>query len=158
VLDLKDRLLIRAPGLRDALAMVERIRFASGLGLMLDAGLPVDRALTLATGNIRHGMLRREIAIAVDKVRRGEQLSTVLRQTRLFPDFYASLLEVGEESGELARVFNEVARRSRDAFSSWTQRLTTLLEPLLILFMGLIVGSVVVIMMLSITSVTDLKF
>jgi type II secretory pathway component PulF len=67
-------------------------------------------------------------------------------------------LEVGEESGELARVFNEVARRSRDAFSSWTQRLTTLLEPLLILFMGLIVGSVVVIMMLSITSVTDLKF
>ena len=158
VLDLKDRVLIRAPGLRDALAMVERIRFASGLGLMLDAGLPVDRALTLATGNIRHGMLRREIAIAVDKVRRGEQLSTVLRQTRLFPDFYASLLEVGEESGELARVFNEVARRSRDAFSSWTQRLTTLLEPLLILFMGLIVGSVVVIMMLSITSVTDLKF
>jgi general secretion pathway protein F len=158
VLDLKDRLLIRAPGLRDALAMVERIRFASGLGLMLDAGLPVDRALTLATGNIRHGMLRREIAIAVEKVRRGEQLSLVLRQTRLFPDYYASLLEVGEESGELARVFNEVARRSRDAFASWTQRLTTLLEPLLILVMGLIVGSVVVIMMLSITSVTDLKF
>jgi type II secretory pathway component PulF len=158
VIDFQDRLLIGAPGLRDALAMVERIRFASGLGLMLDAGLPVDRALVLATGNIRHGVLRREIAIAVEKVRRGEQLSTVLRQTRLFPDFYASLLEVGEESGELGRVFTEVARRSRDAFASWTQRLTTLLEPLLILVMGLIVGGVVVIMMLSITSVTELHF
>jgi type II secretory pathway component PulF len=158
VIELQDRLLIGAPGLRDALAMVERIRFASGLGLMLDAGLPVDRALVLATGNIRHGVLRREIAIAVEKVRRGEQLSSVLRQTRLFPDFYASLLEVGEESGELGRVFTEVARRSRDAFASWTQRLTTLLEPLLILVMGLIVGGVVVIMMLSITSITELHF
>ena len=151
-----DRLLVDTPGLRDAVGIVERIRFTSGLGLMLEAGLPVDRALTLATGSIRHGTLRREVAIAVDKVRRGEQLSRVLRQTRLFPDFYASLLEVGEESGELARVFTEIARRSRDAFSSWTTRATTLLEPLLILVMGAIVGGVVVIMMLSITSVADI--
>jgi general secretion pathway protein F len=64
-------------------------------------------------------------------------------------------LEVGEESGRLGRVFAEIASRSRDTFSSWTLRLTTLLEPLLILIMGLIVGGVVVIMMLSITSVTE---
>ena len=156
VVDFQDRLLLDMPGLRDATQMVERIRFTSGLGLMLDAGLPVDRALSLATGNIRHGILRREMATAVEKVKRGEQLSTVLRQTRLFPDYYASLLEVGEEGGELAKVFTEIARRSRDGFTSWTLRLTTLLEPLLILIMGLIVGGVVVVMMLSITSVTDI--
>ena len=155
VVDFFDRLLLDTPGLRDALSMVERIRFSSGLGLMLDADLPVDRALTLATGNIRHGTLRREMNAAVEKVKRGEQLSKVLRQTRLFPDYYASLLEVGEEGGELAKVFIEIARRSRDSFSAWALRLTTLLEPLLILIMGLIVGGVVVIMMLSITSVTE---
>lgn len=155
VVDFFDRLLLDTPGLRDALSMVERIRFSSGLGLMLDADLPVDRALTLATGNIRHGTLRREMNAAVEKVKRGEQLSKVLRQTRLFPDYYASLLEVGEEGGELAKVFTEIARRSRDSFSAWALRLTTLLEPLLILIMGLIVGGVVVIMMLSITSVTE---
>lgn len=156
VQELRDRLLVGVPGLREATATAERIRFASGLGLMLEAGLPVDRALVLARGNIRHGTLRREIAIAVDKVRRGEQLSTALRQTRLFPDFHASLVEVGEESGELARVFVEIARRSREAFDAWTRRLTTLLEPLLILVMSVIVGAVVVVMMLSITSVTDI--
>jgi type II secretory pathway component PulF len=155
VQDFKDRLLLDVPGLRDATATVERIRFCSGLGLMLDAGLPVDRALTLATGNIRHGLLRREVASAVEKVKRGEQISRVMRQTRIFPDYFASLLEVGEESGELARVFTEIAKRSRDDFSSWALRLTTLLEPLLILIMGLIVGGVVVVMMLSITSVAD---
>lgn len=154
----KDRLALELPGIRDATLMVERIRFSSGLALMLEAGLPVDRALALATSNVRHGAIRREVSIAVDKVRRGEQLSGTLRQTRLFPDFYASLVEVGEESGELARVFGEITRRSRDAFAAWTQRLTTLLEPLLILVMGIVVGGVVVIMMLSITSVTDLNF
>jgi type II secretory pathway component PulF len=50
VVEFKDQILLDTPGLRDATAMVERIRFCSGLGLMLDAGLPVDRALTLATG------------------------------------------------------------------------------------------------------------
>ena len=62
---------------------------------------------------------------------------------------------MGEESGRLGRVFDEIARRSRDNFASWALRFTTLLEPLLILVMGLIVGGVVVIMMLSITSVTE---
>ena len=151
----RDGVALELPGIRDATLIVERIRFTSGLALMLEAGLPVDRALVLATGSVRHAALRREVAIAVDKVRRGEQLSASLRQTRIFPDFHASLVEVGEESGELARVFDEITRRSRDAFSAWTLRLTTLLEPLLILIMGLIVGGVVVIMMLSITSVTD---
>ena len=154
----KERFLAETPGLREATSMVERIRFCSGLGLMLDAGLPVDRALSLATGNIRHGLFRREVAAAVEKVKRGEQLSLVLRQTRIFPDYFASLLEVGEESGELSRIFNEIARRSREDFSAWALRLTTLLEPLLILLMGLIVGGVVVVMMLSITSVADLDF
>ena len=156
VVEFRERVAIGSPFLSEATTTVERIRFTSGLGMMLESGLPVDRALQLATGNIRHGQLRREITIAVEKVRRGEQLSGVLRQTRLFPDFYASLLEVGEESGELGKVFNEIARRSRDAFSNWTQRVTTLLEPALILLMGLIVGGVVVIMMLSITSVADI--
>ena len=156
VVEFRERVAISWPFLSEATTTVERIRFTSGLGMMLESGLPVDRALQLATGNIRHGQLRREITIAVEKVRRGEQLSGVLRQTRLFPDFYASLLEVGEESGELGKVFNEIARRSRDAFSNWTLRVTTLLEPALILLMGLIVGGVVVIMMLSITSVADI--
>jgi len=156
VVEFRERVAIGSPFLSEATTTVERIRFTSGLGMMLESGLPVDRALQLATGNIRHGQLRREIAIAVEKVRRGEQLSGVLRQTRLFPDFYASLLEVGEESGELGKVFNEIARRSRDAFSNWTMRVTISLAPALILLMGLILAVVPVNILLSITSVADI--
>lgn len=155
VRDFADRILLETPGIRDANALLERIRFSGGLALMLEAGLPIDRALTLATGNIRHATLRREMTSAVDSVKRGEQLSQAMRKTRLFPSYQASLIEVGEESARLAMVFKEMALRGREAFTTWALRVTTLLEPLLILFMGLVVGSVVVVMMLSITSVTE---
>ena len=122
---------------------------------MLNAGVAVDQALELSAGNIRNALIRREIEIAIQKVKRGELLSAALRQTRLFPIFFASLLAVGEESGELSRIFNEIAKRSQREFSNWVTRMTSLLEPLLILVMGAIVGGVVVIMMLSITGTSD---
>lgn len=148
-------LAIRLPVVSSAILLVERIRFNGGLAMMLQAGVAVDQALDLANGNIKQAELRSEMQIAISKIKRGDQLSTALRQTRLFPDFFASLLSVGEESGELARIFKEIAQRSQRQFTDWVTRFTSLLEPLLILVMGGIVGGVVVIMMLSITSATD---
>ena len=138
--------------------MVERIRLTGGMAMMLEAGVPVDRALQLASNSVKSAPIRRELVVALMRLRQGEGISTVLRQTRLFPDFYASLLEVGEESGALATVFAEIARRSRQGFAEWTQRFTSLLEPALILFMGIMVGAVVVVIMLSITAITGAAF
>jgi len=152
------RFAANAPGLGAGIAMVERIRLTGGMAMMLEAGVPVDRALQLATGSVKSEPIRRELAVALVKLRQGEGISAVLRQTRLFPDFYASLLEVGEESGALAPVFAEISKRSRQGFSDWTQRFTSLLEPALILFMGIMVGAVVVVIMLSITSITGAAF
>jgi type II secretory pathway component PulF len=150
------RIIIRLPIFRTAVLLVERIRFNSGLSMMLSAGVAIDRALDLSSNNIKNGEVRREINIAISKVKQGELLSVCLRQSALFPDFFASLLAVGEESGQLGRIFQEIALRSQREFSQWVTRLTSLLEPLLIVVMGGLVGGVVVIMMLSITTVTDI--
>ncbi len=147
-----------APGLGRGIAMVERIRFTGGMAMMLEAGVPVDRALQLAMGSVESAPVKRELTLALERLRQGEGVSSVLCQTRLFPDFYASLLEVGEESGALAPVFAEIAQRSRQAFAEWAQRLTSLLEPLLILFMGVVIGAIVVVIMLSVTSITGAAF
>lgn len=149
---------VHMPVVSSAIILIERIRFNSGLAMMLAAGVALDKALELSCGNIRHPDIRQEIVIALGKVKRGEQLSQVLRQTRLFPQFLVSLLKVGEESGQLARIFAEIAQRSQREFSAWVTRVTALLEPLLIIVMGGIVGGVVVVMMMSITSVTDVGF
>ena len=153
--DQKEKLLMTTPGVRDAVLMVERIRFAGGLSMMLEAGMPIDRALGLSSDNVSNSILRKQLKSAIGLVKRGEQVSASLRTTKLFPDYFASLLEVGEETGQLASSLANIADRTRSEFSAWALRLTTLLEPLLILIMGLIVGGVVVIMMLSITSIGD---
>lgn len=146
---------LQIPLLKQGVHLVERIRFNSGLTMMLSAGVAIDTALELSAGNVRNPLLQRELLIALQKIKRGEKLSFALRQTALYPDFFASLLAVGEESGELGRIFKEIAERSQREFSSWVTRLTSLLEPLLIIVMGGIVGGVVVIMMLSITATTN---
>ncbi|TDP40231.1 general secretion pathway protein F [Idiomarina aquatica] len=152
------RFLLTVPGLKTALISTERIRFNSGLALMLKAGIQIDRALTLAIGNLKSEPIVRELTVAKEKIQRGGVLSEALQQTSLYPEFYVSLLEVGEASGNLPTIFEEIANRSRQDFESWTQRLTTLIEPLLILFMGVIVGGVVVVMLMSMVSVNDVSF
>lgn len=150
-----DDTLIRLPVFRNAICQIERIRFNTSMALMLDAGVKLDQALELAAGTIKNSQLRQLTIGARGKIKRGVSLTQSLQNNPLYPDFYLSLLEVGEESGQLSQVFDEIASRSRSDFGSWTSRLTSLLEPLMILFMGGIVGSVVVVMLLSIMSVND---
>lgn len=150
-----DDALIRLPVFRNAICQIERIRFNTSMALMLDAGVKLDNALELASGTIKNSHLRQTTLTARGKIKRGVSLTAALSNNPLYPDFYLSLLEVGEESGQLSLVFEEIASRSRNDFGNWTNRLTSLLEPLMILFMGGIVGSVVVVMLLSIMSVND---
>ena len=149
------RFVLNLPYLGGLVMLAERIRFCSGLSLMLNAGLQADKALGLSEGSIRNKILKNEIEVARKKIREGGGVSYNLGATALFPDYYVSLLEVGEESGNLTKVFNEIAIRSRQELEESIKRLTTILEPLMILFMGLIVGGVVIVMLLSMTSMND---
>ncbi|KKO46974.1 secretion system protein [Arsukibacterium ikkense] len=150
-----DENLIKIPVIKNAILQIERIRFNTSMALMLDAGVKLDNAIELAAGTVKNSILRNTVAAARAKVKRGVSLTEALSNTPIYPDFYLSLLEVGEESGQLSLVFEEIASRSRNDFSSWTTKITSLLEPLMILFMGGVVGSVVVVMLLSIMSVND---
>jgi type II secretory pathway component PulF len=146
---------LHTPVIRNSVLTIERIRFNSGLALMLSAGLAIDKALSLCIGNVNNHHIRRELEIAKDKIKRGSALSQALKQTSIYPGFFISLLEVGEESGNLEMVFNEIAKRSKQDFERWTSRVTTLIEPLMILFMGGLVGGIVIIMLLSMVSIND---
>ncbi len=147
---------LKIPVIKTAVITIERIRFNSGLAMMVKAGVPIDKAIGLSAGNIKNQSLLREITIAKNKIKAGSALTPALKQTSLYPEFFISLLEVGEESGNLERVFEEIANRSRQEFEGWTERMTTLLEPLMILFMGGFVGGVVVVMLLSMVSINDI--
>ena len=143
------------PGVRTVVLMSERIRFCSSMSLLLKAGIAMDTAVSLSAGNSANTEIRRELEGVSESIRKGIHLSEALAATTLFSDLFLSLIEIGEESGEVTQIFSELADRSRNEFTQWVSRVTALLEPLLIITMGLIVGGVVVTMMLSVMSIND---
>ena len=151
-----DELLLRIPGASGLLIMVERIRFNTAIAMMLESGVLIDRCLEMAIGNVRNQTIRQGLVVAKDGVKKGNPLSGSLASSPLYPDFAISLIEVGEETGNMGPVFVELSQRSRREFEAWVIRFTALLEPILILVMGGIVGGVVVTMLLSIVSVNDI--
>ncbi|MCU8017998.1 type II secretion system F family protein [Shewanella sp. SM72] len=151
-----DNVVLSIPLLNNTVNLIERIRFTSSMSLMLNSDVKLDQALVLSSGSVKNQVIARNLAGMKDKVRKGESITTALKQSGLFPVLFLSLLEVGEESGKMAPIFEEIAERSRTEFSQWTDKMTSLIEPLMILFMGGIVGSVVVIMMMSIVSINDI--
>ena len=153
-----DGALLMVPGIRNVFILVERIRFNTAIAMMLESGILIDRCLDMAVGSVKNQTIQQELKVAKERVKKGDTLSKALRASPLYPDFSLSLIEVGEESGQLEPVFAEISRRSRREFESWVDRMTSLLEPLLILVMGGIVGGVVVTMLLSIVSVNDIGF
>ncbi|MCU7975905.1 type II secretion system F family protein [Shewanella sp. SW36] len=153
--DWLDDTLVKLPIFKSAIYQIERIRFNTSMALMLDAGVKLDKAIELAAGTVKNSAIRQGLHAAKSKIKRGISLTEALSVSVIYPDFYVSLLEVGEESGQLSPVFEEIASRSRNDFGAWTTKITSLLEPLMILVMGGIVGSVVVVMLLSIMSVND---
>ena len=153
-----DEALLMVPGIRNVFILVERIRFNTAIAMMLESGILIDRCLDMAVGSVKNQTIQQDLKVAKERVKKGDTLSKALRASPLYPDFSLSLIEVGEESGQLEPVFAEISRRSRREFESWVDRMTSLLEPLLILVMGGIVGGVVVTMLLSIVSVNDIGF
>jgi len=151
-----DEALLMVPGIRQVFILVERIRFNTAIAMMLESGILIDRCLDMAVGSVKNQTIQQDLKVAKERVKKGDTLSKALRASPLYPDFSLSLIEVGEESGQLEPVFAEISRRSRREFESWVDRMTSLLEPLLILVMGGIVGGVVVTMLLSIVSVNDI--
>lgn len=150
-----NQVMLNFPLLGKLVRLTERIRFNSSMAMMLSSGVSIVEALTLSAGNIKNSELQSQLMIIANKVKQGSMLSTTLIESDLYSEFDISLVEVGEESGELTPVFDEIANRSRTDFEGWTATVTSMLEPLLILTMGAIVGSVVVVMLMSIVSTND---
>lgn len=145
----------KLPLLRTGLLFSERIRYISAMHLMLQSGLPLAQALTLSVPVVTDSKLQKQLTRVKDQVSQGGMLSDGLASTDILEPVMLSLIRVGEESGNLEGVFGEITERSRWRFEQWTIKLTSMLEPILIIVMGGMVGSVVVTMLLSIVSTSD---
>ncbi len=153
-----DGFLAAFPLTRNAVLLVERIRYSASMELMLTSGVDLAKSMSMSTASVKSDALQSQLSKAHDDVSQGRSLVESLSGIQLFDPISLSLIRVGEETGQTGLVFGEINSRSRNQFETWMLKLTAMLEPLMIVIMGGIVGSVVIIMLLSIVSVNDVSF
>jgi len=153
-----DRVSLRFWLVGDLLRKFETARFARTLSVLLKGGVPLLEALGTVQGVVGNRLLARAISQVQVRVREGKGMARPLGESGLFPPLALNMIAVGEETGKLEGMLAEVAGFYDQEVKRTTKRLTSLLEPLLILGMGLVIGVVVISMLLAIFSINDLPF
>jgi general secretion pathway protein F len=142
----------------DLMRQLEVARFARTLGALLKGGVPLLEALGTVQGVVGNRLIARAIAQVQVRVREGKGMVQPLTESGLFPPLALHMIAVGQETGRLEGMLASVADHFDQEVKRTTKRLTSLLEPALILGMGLVVGVVVISMLTAIFSINDLPF
>jgi type II secretory pathway component PulF len=155
---LVDLILIKVPILRQLCYSLENLRFVSALAILLKSGVLLTEALDHAVKSVGNVHVRKKLLMLQKEVKEGNRLSDAIARTAFLPDTFTGLIEIGEQTGNLSGVFSEMEERLRASYENRVTSLITLVEPVLIILMGLIVGSVVVAMLLSMVTISDINF
>ena len=150
-----DRLLLKLPLLGEVVLKTETARFARVLGTLLKSGVPVLTALGVVRELAGNLILARAIERVSEGVRRGAGIAVPLAEAQIFPVMAVHMVRVGEETGRLEEMLLKVAADFESEVRRLVKRLMGLLEPGIILVMGLVVGFIVVALLLAIFSLTE---
>ena len=145
-----DRMILRLPLAGAVARKLQTARFTRNLGVMVGQGVPMLQALDVANATVSNSVLRQAIAGVLDAVREGGSLSRALGTSPEFPPFVSNMVAVGEESGTLEAALLKVASAYERETERALRTLTTVLEPVLIVAVGLVVMFIVMSMLLPI--------
>ena len=151
-----DEFKLQLPLLGSLVREIEVSRFARTFGTLLQSGVPVLAAVAIVKETVTNRVIAGAMVRLQDGVKRGEGISGPLRATGAFPSFSIHMAKVGEETGKLEEMLIRVADTYDERVRRTVKRLTSLLEPVLILSLGAIVGFIVLSMLLAIFSINEL--
>lgn len=153
-----DQLILRLPVLGPVVVQTEVARFARITGTLLKSGVPMLAALGVVKEMMGNQILARAVDGLADGARRGAGLARPMDDSRVFPALATHMVRVGEETGRLEEMLLKVGATFEADTRKHVKRLIALVEPGIILVMGLVVGFIVVAMLLAILSITDIPF
>ncbi len=143
-----DKLKLEIPILKNVNLKIATSRFTRTLSTLLGSGVPLINALEIVakvTGNEYIGSV---ILKSKEDVRKGIGLSEPLKHSRVFPPMVTSMMKIGEDSGAIEEILAKTADFYDEEVDSAVQKLTTVLEPIMIVFMALIIGFIVIAMVM----------
>ncbi len=135
-----DTFTLKAPVFGPLIQMLAIARFAKTLSTLLGAGVPLLKAMEISNRVLTNALLERVVQDATGSIREGESIAVPLRRSGQFPPMVTHMIAVGEKSGQLEEMLESVSKAYDAQVETRVQMLTSLLEPLMIVFMGGTVG------------------
>src|SRR5687768_2160632 len=145
-----DRLLLKTPVLGDILRKVAVARFCRTLSTLLASGVPILDGLDITARTSGNAIIEDAIQTTRSGIERGETISGPLRETNVFPSMVVQMINVGETTGALDAMLSKIADFYEEEVDTAVAGLLTLMEPIMIAFLGVVVGGIVIAMYLPI--------
>jgi general secretion pathway protein F len=139
------RKLWQLPALGKRLHLYQMARFYRSLGMLLQGGMPIMASLQLVGGLLQTTM-REQLALASTSIREGSSISQTMDKYGLATPLASRLLRVGERTGRMGEMMERIAAFYEDDTARWVERFVKMFEPLLMAFVGLVIGGIVVLM------------
>src|SRR5580700_146438 len=150
-----DRFLLKIPVAGEVWLKYQVAQFSRVLGTLLIGGIPLLQALDTAADSLGTQVLKKVLQQAVKTVREGQALSQSLRQTKIFPPLSIDMIEVGESTGALPAMLTSVAEFYEEDVSNSVSAALSLIEPVIMIVMGIFVAFVLISLYLPIFSLAD---
>jgi type IV pilus assembly protein PilC len=145
-----DRILLKTPILGDILRKVAVARFCRTLSTLLSSGVPILDGLDITARTSGNAIIEDAIQTTRTGIERGETVSGPLRETNVFPSMVVQMINVGETTGALDAMLSKIADFYEEEVDTAVAGLLTLMEPIMIAFLGVVVGGIVIAMYLPI--------
>ena len=153
-----DQFKLKRVALGDLIKKLEVARFSRTLGTLLQSGVSILPALNLVREISQNRVVSKSIGHIHDRLKEGKWVSKFLQETDIFPPLAIHMIGVGEETGKLDEMLIRVAETYEENVQTAMKRFVSLLEPVIILVMGTIVGFIVISMLLAIFSINEIPF
>ena len=145
-----DKLLLKLPVMGDLLTKVSVARFCRTLGTMLASGVSILEALDICSRTAGNKTIEHAIINVRSAISEGRNIADPLAESRVFPDMVCQMISVGEATGALDVMLNKVADFYEDEVDQAVDSLTSLIEPMIMVFLGVVIGGLVIAMYLPI--------
>lgn len=151
-----DRLLLRVPILGELIRRMDMARLSRSLGTLLASGVPLLAGLSIVKDVLSNRVLSDALDVAADTLKAGRSLAAQLMSTGLFPALGLQMIKVGEETGRLDEMLLRVADIYDREVATAIQRMLALLEPILIVGLGLVIAGIIMSILVAIISINEL--
>ncbi len=153
-----DKRMLALPMVGDLICKLEVASFSRTLGTLLGNGVPLLSALSIVRETLSNKILAEKIEVATNSLKEGGDMSAPLIESNLFPKMAMQMIQLGEETGSLEEMLNRVANTYDKEIKTSIERMLTMLEPILIVGLGIVIAAIIVSILMAILSVNDLAF